>query len=457
MKVVVAGGGISGLALGWRLMNLGHEVHVFEASDRIGGAIRTQQVGPYLFEEGAVAVESPAPAFTRLVDELGLEDRLLTSEAQHDVRWLYHHGQLHAMPRSFWDFLTTPLFRPREKLRALAEPFLPATRVRHDCSVAEFFGRRIGRAVTSTWVDVITSHLFAGHPNRLGIRGSFPKFFDAVQKEGGVLRAFVREQGEAAAGGNGSCHSFVGGLSVLTDTLAAGLGHALALNTRVQRFTRGDPGTIDVTVDGADGQEVVRCDRLVLATPVRATGMLLAPVSPTAADLLFEIESASLVTAFLAARSRELPGIPSGRDFHAARCTRMRTLGWTFTSNLFPSHAGEDRAVINGMIGGMLDKPIIGLTDDVIRHLLLGELALCLGQRRMPEPDHMLLSRWPGSIPQYQVGHPKRLDAVMQLAAMDWPEVHLVGNYVQGSLIEDCLQRVDEVVATLARPAEAAA
>src|SRR3954466_14148104 len=44
-RVIIAGGGISGLSCGYELMKRGHDVTVLEAAERAGGHVRTMRDG----------------------------------------------------------------------------------------------------------------------------------------------------------------------------------------------------------------------------------------------------------------------------------------------------------------------------------------------------------------------------------------------------------------------------
>ncbi len=68
-RVLVIGGGISGLACAHRLLEerdaygLALEVTLLEAGNRLGGSIRTEEREGFLIEQGAEHSRVPAPSF----------------------------------------------------------------------------------------------------------------------------------------------------------------------------------------------------------------------------------------------------------------------------------------------------------------------------------------------------------------------------------------------------------
>ena len=69
--VVVVGAGIAGLTAAWYLRD--RDVLVLEASDRIGGRIRSEPRGPYWLNLGAHVFSGPGSATWRLAEDAGVE------------------------------------------------------------------------------------------------------------------------------------------------------------------------------------------------------------------------------------------------------------------------------------------------------------------------------------------------------------------------------------------------
>src|SRR5690348_13851513 len=72
--IVVVGAGITGLVAARTLADAGAEVLVLEASDRIGGNVRTATVHGCVLDEGPDGWVGAKPATTQLVQSLGLGD-----------------------------------------------------------------------------------------------------------------------------------------------------------------------------------------------------------------------------------------------------------------------------------------------------------------------------------------------------------------------------------------------
>src|SRR5689334_5263778 len=73
-KVIVVGGGLAGLTCARILMRAGYDVQLFEASDGVGGRVRTDRVEGFLLDRGFQVLFTSYPAARRQLsmDQLSL-------------------------------------------------------------------------------------------------------------------------------------------------------------------------------------------------------------------------------------------------------------------------------------------------------------------------------------------------------------------------------------------------
>ena len=119
--VIVIGAGIAGLAAARTLAEAGQRVVVLEASDRVGGRIRTVRDGDAVIELGAEFIHGKPPELWDLIAEAALETYERTGE-------FLHRTKAGLNPISDWDDDDDPL----EKLENFAGP---------DCSFADYLDR----------------------------------------------------------------------------------------------------------------------------------------------------------------------------------------------------------------------------------------------------------------------------------------------------------------------------
>jgi oxygen-dependent protoporphyrinogen oxidase len=130
-RIVVIGGGITGLSAAYRLVELDsiREIVLLEASDRLGGVLETVRRDGYLIERSADNFIANVPWAVDLCQRVGLADQLLPTDERLRAALVVHNGRLVRVPAGFslmapgrvWPTMTTPILSPAGKLRVLAE------------------------------------------------------------------------------------------------------------------------------------------------------------------------------------------------------------------------------------------------------------------------------------------------------------------------------------------------
>lgn len=127
-RLAIVGAGITGLTAASELAAAGHAVTVFEASDRVGGAIRTIRRDGWLVEADYSTALLRDAALDPLLARAGLDSQLQLANPAAAKRFIVRHGRPNALPQNLWGALTTPIFNFSGKLRVLAEPLIPQNR-----------------------------------------------------------------------------------------------------------------------------------------------------------------------------------------------------------------------------------------------------------------------------------------------------------------------------------------
>src|SRR4026208_2430575 len=102
-RIVIIGGGISGLAAAHRVpdLNPAEEVTLIEASDRLGGTIQTEYRDGFLLERGPDSFISEKPQALALAKRLGLEEKLVQTNEEYRRSFIVRNGRLRAVPEGF--------------------------------------------------------------------------------------------------------------------------------------------------------------------------------------------------------------------------------------------------------------------------------------------------------------------------------------------------------------------
>ena len=449
-RVVVAGGGISGLATAWLVREAlrdalpphGAEVVLLEPDARPGGKIRTVSEAGYCVEAGPNGFLDSKPWTLDLVRRLGLDGELLRSDDAARKRYIYLNGELHRLPENPPMFLKSRLLTWPGKLRIVAELWQPPYRGEAEETLAAFARRRLGEEAYQRLLDPMVMGVFAGNPETMSLRSAFPRIFELERDYGGLFKAMFRlarekkrqgrQDGAGPAGPGGALTSFNAGLDVITGELAARLGAGVRLGCGVAHVARNGRG-FTVTLDNG---ETLAADAFVSAAPADAAGQFLDGVLPELAAEFRALPYSPMAVVALGFAPGRGVAAPDGFGFLAPWTERRDILGVLWSSSIFPGRRAPDGGVLlTVMMGGARRTDIAGRTDAEVLADARREVAATMGVAA--EPDFVKIFRWDRAIPQYAVGHwalRTRVEGVPDRV----PGLWVVGNAFHGIGVNDC-------------------
>lgn len=213
-RVVVVGGGLTGLAAARRLARGGARVTLVEASTRLGGQVRTLDLpgAGTPIDVGAEAMHTGAPETESLLDELGLRSSMVLARSGESWLWTpagrrrLPEGVGPAGPTRLRPVLRSGVMTLPGMARAGLEPVFarlrrpPAVGPGQDVAVGDFVAGRFGRQVVDRFVDPLLGGLHSGDVRALSLRATTPSLVAAATSGRSLMPVRLRDlPGQARA------------------------------------------------------------------------------------------------------------------------------------------------------------------------------------------------------------------------------------------------------------------
>jgi oxygen-dependent protoporphyrinogen oxidase len=459
--VAIVGAGITGLTAAFCLKRKGVPVTLYEADDRVGGAIQSIRANGYLAEFGPNTILETSPKVTQLVVDAGLAARRLDPDPRASARYVVRYQRPIAMPGSPLGFFTTKLFTGRAKLALLREPFVRPRRDGKEESVAEFVLRRLGQEFLDHAIDALVAGIYAGDPYKLSVPQAFPKLGQLEARYGSLIKGQIfgarerKRRGEIAKD-RAPKFSFDEGLQVLPETLREYLGEAVRLNTTVTRLTQTSDGwTLNVRERGQ--QTRAEHSAVIYAgTAFKLAELEVQSEMPLHLNTFAEIRYPPVASVVLGFRREDVEHPCEGFGMLIPKVEGFKILGTIFSSSLFPNRAPAGHLTLTSYVGGERNPDLASLPPDKLFALTGEDLRVLLGVKGKPTFQHSVF--YPRAIPQYNVGY-GRFRELMADIERKAPGLFFAGHYRDGISLSDTMvsgckvaDRVGEYLA--ARPAD---
>jgi oxygen-dependent protoporphyrinogen oxidase len=422
---VIVGAGIAGLTAGWTLAD--RDILVLEASERVGGRMRSEPRGPYWLNLGAHLFGGPGTLLDRLVREMGLETRPIPGNRM----GLAFKGRVLASGRPETYPLRLPLslgarvsfIRAGLRLRAAAREYQRIAVPRPGETATQRRARVLAYRDDRTFADFLGTL----HPDVEGIFRAVAERVTAGPEQisagcGATLFALVWGGTKTLA------RNLIGGSELLPQALARRLGTRVVTDAPVREIVQSADG-VRVRFSRRGVAEEVSAAYAVVATPAGVTRAIVRDLAADTAEALGWIPYGPFVcAAFL---TDEAGPAPWDRIYAIAVVDRSFNMLFNHANPLRGSDKREPGGSLMVYAGGDRGRRLLGLTDAEIRERFLGDLRTVL-----PGTDgivrEVVIQRWERAIPFTPPGRARRQPALERPLG----RVFLAGDYLEFAEME---------------------
>lgn len=430
--MAVIGGGISGLVAAYRLRcSLGPDadISIVETSSRLGGKLRTVDLGSGPVDIGAEAFIARRPEVPALLAELGLSDQIVYPAGLSPLIW--SQGSLHRLPAG--TLMGIPaggdavagLVSSDTLSRISAERSVPFHwECGSDCSVAHLVSERFGDQVVRRSVDPLLGGVYSGLAETIGVRAALPTLAAALDAGATSLSDAVAAALPTPAPGP-VFGALKDGYGVLLDALLGASGAKVITAAASGLRREGTRWFVD---------PIGTVDAVILAVPAPAAAALLADVAPVAARTAEEIRLAS--SAVVALRFAGDIDLPQNSGILVATDADLTAKAFTLSSRKWTHLAQRGDHLVRASFGRFGAAEIVESSDAELIALAREDLSTVTGIT--DEPTVAFVQRWHGGLPQYAPGHTAMV-AEIEHGVAELAGVEVAGSWLHGVGVPACV------------------
>ncbi len=460
-RVAVIGGGISGLAAAYRLLQESPEpleLLLIEASGRLGGVIQTDRSQGVVLEGGPDSFLRRKPEALQLSEELGLGSEVIGTNPNVRGAYIFYNGRFHDIPEGVQagvparleGLFKSELLNQPEKFRLMADLALPRLPFEEDMALGRLLRYRFGDAYVDRIAAPMMSGIYAGDIDLLSCAVTAPQLLRLQQRGRSLIQESQKEALRAprpAPGPSGGIFS----------TLARGLGTLVeALESRIRSHAQVMLGSPVETVDRTEAgyrlvlanQESFEATDLIVAVPAYQAARILTFWDDAERALLSEIPYADLavIGAVYQPTAFNRPLNKTGFLVPRNQVAEMTAGTWVRSKWNYPDTV--DLVPVRAFYGRSGDRALLTKTDEEMLGQFRQDMGYIMGVTDVPQYQRVF--RIPQGMPQYLVGHQRRAEAI-QKAVQRWPGLRVIGSYFDGVGIPDCIRHANQAATELIR------
>ena len=455
---------------------------IIERASRVGGVLTTEEKLGYHFENGAQGVLASRPNFSQLVDELGLRDRAIKPK-KGLKRFLHLPDSQNLGPSKSFALSLNPIALYKAQvfsffglLRALCEIFVVkgANQLRDRESVYDFFSRRFGKEFAENLSIPMVTGIWAGGAKTICLKHAFPSLYQLESEGGGVFKGMIlrglkkifklkSQVGSSDSKGMGyGLVSFPNGMQELVlalkreiETLAVQKGISLewVLNTTIKSVSRSQSDSADQiyslrTTTGERHQYAYTAKALVSSFRPDIGKKIFDESLATVNEFFHQFSHLpvhSIVTCCLGGKMLQNPQ----EGFGILSSQRSEDwLGVLYVHSIYPLHTNNGNFLYRVLLGGDRNPSLIDADKNEIIRLAKRTLKSLELVDDSVEWDLEEVIFWRNVIVLQNPEYDELINKFTKKKNLP-SDFHLVGNFLHGVSVEDCIKNSKSVSAMI--------
>lgn len=446
-KVVIVGGGITGLTALYYLQKMSREQNMdiesvlIERDQQLGGKIRTVTEGDFIMEAGADSIVARNEGVLPLVDELQLQNELVYNET--GTSYIYTNGELHrippdtifGIPMSVEALNESTLISEAGKKAALSDLETENTVFTKESSIGEFLEAFLGKELVENQIAPVLSGVYSGNLYKLTMASTLPYLLDYKNEYGSIIKGLSANKQRFKGSSNKKFISFRHGLSTIIDRLEEKCADATILKGTETKNLHMSADKYELTLKG---HESIQADAVIFATPHDVTQQIL---NHNYLDNDFNtLRNSSLISIYLGFNvpDEELPA--DGTGFIVSKGSEVKCDACTWTSRKWKHTSRKHNLLVRLFYKSTSThyEQLKNLKEDELTRVALDDIKKSVGINA--DPISVEVTDWKELMPNYHLSHNQAVQALEQMLSTEMPRVKLAGASYYGVGIGACIQ-----------------
>jgi len=444
--VLVIGGGVTGLSAMYELQKWkkehGKEVRLVlaEASDELGGKIRTVKNGDFIMESGADSIVARKANTMSFIKDLCLEGEVVFNNTGRS--YIYTEGELKLIPEesvfgipaSIESLAKSTLISAEGKVEALKDFYTKNQTFTKNDSVGLFLEYCFGKELVEKQIAPVLSGVYSGKLSDLTIASTLPYLLDYKEEYGSIIKGFAANKDKFQSG-ESKFLSFKNGLSSLIDAYEQKFEDVeIFKNTKAVSIEKvGDCYQVSFS-----NGEMMAADQVMLGIPHTEAEKLLADYELK--KEFGQLKNSSMISVYTGFNIPDHVLPLEGTGFITAESDEIFCNACTWTSRKWKHTSQSGNLLVRVFYKSSNPKfpQLQEMTEAELLQFALSDLKKSLGIEA--EPVVSLVTDWSGTMPNYSISHPKTVQAIESQLAINYPGVFIAGCSYYGVGIPDCIE-----------------